>query len=528
MNTFFKALLALLLYSLLLNLPYFHLKEFQGEEGRRVNIAVNMVETGEWVVPRHEGSVYLKKPPLFNYLLAGMFKITGVVSEPSARAVSIVAAFLNALILSLFWRKAADIKGAWFILPGLIFLTFSDVIDKAVRAEIDMTFTLFVTLSLVLWFYLYEIKGKSFPAWTVSMSFLGFSALTKGVQAPLFFYSGVIPYLIYRKETRRIFSFPHLAGISAALIVFSLWAVPLVKEIGLEKVMDVWWKEIAARKEPIREGGFLKHFIEFPFLYIKAYMPWLPFITLWIYKPLRGEPDTMVKKSAFFSLFCLLFSIPLYWVIPGARLRYVLPVSGMSALLIAIPLNSVLDRTIREPVWCGRYLKGLGAVLILLVVSSPFWGKRLELFGSASSIALLGGVFIIAFLLIREKKLFQRKIAFLLIAVLLAKVLWASFYFPYHARYMSYYRNAAQRINGLVSPDAALYDYRVDNDHLAFYLKRPVKYVDSLVATAVEEGSVIYMEKDVAEGLNTDSLSYLGTVKARSTVLVLYRVTGHD
>ena len=70
-HVLFGGILLLCILSLVMNLPYIHLREFQGEEGKRVIIAKNMLETGEWVVPYVEGKVYLNKPPLFNWLQIG-------------------------------------------------------------------------------------------------------------------------------------------------------------------------------------------------------------------------------------------------------------------------------------------------------------------------------------------------------------------------------------------------------------------------------------------------------------------------
>ena len=80
----------LLIFSLFLNLPYIHLREFQGEEGRRVIVAENMLKSGDWIVPHVEGAVYLKKPPFYNWLLAGIFYITGIISETTARLSSVI------------------------------------------------------------------------------------------------------------------------------------------------------------------------------------------------------------------------------------------------------------------------------------------------------------------------------------------------------------------------------------------------------------------------------------------------------
>ncbi len=530
----------LLLFSLFLNLPYMHLREFQGEEGRRVIVAENMLKSGDWIVPHVEGAVYLKKPPFYNWLLAGIFYITGIISETTARLSSVITATTCAIVISLFWRKIAGISDALYVLPGMVFLTFPDVMGKAIKAEIDITFTLFVTLSIISFFYFYEFRKKELAAWTISLFLVGIGILTKGVQAPAFFYAGVIPYMIYKREGKKIISINHLAGICVLLIVILMWLIPLLNIEGYDKLIHTSLNEITARREPMKEGGFFKHLIAFPLQYFISYSPWILFLVLWLYKPLEKLPPLM-KSLAVYCLFFLIFSIPFYWIMPGAWLRYVLPLAGPLAILITLPLYSLMasEKPTLTPaplpegegslyssgiVIFHRYLQLLGLIIILLTLSSPFWGKRLNLGGNLFPIILLCITFITSLILMLFKSNVRTRLSILLVMVLFAKLSWASLYFPYHSDHLSHYRNAANRINEAATLDVMLYDYGVDNPHLAYYLNRPLKLITSVDEAMNEKGAVIFMKKKTAEGLQTNNLSYMGEVKARIETLVLYRV----
>jgi 4-amino-4-deoxy-L-arabinose transferase-like glycosyltransferase len=50
--------------------------ELRGEEPRRAIVAMEMDITGEYVVPKINGWNYYNKPPLFNWVLAGLFQIS--------------------------------------------------------------------------------------------------------------------------------------------------------------------------------------------------------------------------------------------------------------------------------------------------------------------------------------------------------------------------------------------------------------------------------------------------------------------
>lgn len=515
-------LLILLVFCLLLNLPYIHLREFQGEEGRRVVIAKNMLETGEWVIPYFEGQVYLNKPPLYNWLLAFMFRLTGIISETSARVVSVIFAFLCAASLSIFWKGIARLNTLWFVLPGMVFLTFTDVMDKAIRAEIDMTFTFFVILALLLWFYYFEGKKKELSAWIISLAVIGLGTLSKGIQAPAFFYCGVIPYLFYKKQAGKLFSPSHGVGLCVFTGIFSLWFIPFISKIDLSDVLHAWFREIIVRKEPIESGGFLRHLIEFPFQYVIAYLPWIPFLLFWIRKPLQHEHPLMRDLAVYCMLF-LLISFPIYWFLPGARLRYLMPLSGNLAILLTIPLHTAMTGKMGDTQLGKRYFQILGVLLILLVTSAPFWSKKFGLSGNPVSLILLAMLLTASPFLIRQRTDMMKSTGLLLLVSLLGKLLWASLYFPYHAGHLSHYRNAAEQINALVPPDAKLYDYKVKNGHLAYYLRRPVLSIESLEDLPKEDFSYVYMEDAEAKRELLRGFTVMGKVKARRMNVIVCR-----
>src|SRR5262245_24401704 len=80
-------LVVLYILSALTNLGYFNL---QGEEPRRALISIEMMKSGDYVLPHALGWEYYNKPPLFNWILSGFMSITGSTSEFVSRLPSLI------------------------------------------------------------------------------------------------------------------------------------------------------------------------------------------------------------------------------------------------------------------------------------------------------------------------------------------------------------------------------------------------------------------------------------------------------
>jgi 4-amino-4-deoxy-L-arabinose transferase-like glycosyltransferase len=345
------AFLLLVLFALVLYLPFLGAKEFKGEEGRRVLIALEMLEKGDFWVPSILGRPYLMKPPLFNWVLALAFKVSGSFSEFTARLVSSISAILTALFLSLIWMEVlrkedpppfSGKEPSWWIvlLPGLIYLTIPQVIDKALLAEIEAFYALLVTLSLYLWFYLFEVKGRRDLGFFVAGCFSGLAVLTKTFQALLFFYLPVILYLRKRHSLKLLFTRGHLLFFGGLLLVFGAWSVPVSLKVGFKPFLQAWLAEYLGN---LRTKGTLgEHLSVYTMDALLYFSPWLLFLWLWVKREnlelLRSYP--LLFRLGEFSAFLFVGAYFFHFFIPASRLRYIFPAtSGLafpSALLFLL------------------------------------------------------------------------------------------------------------------------------------------------------------------------------------------------
>lgn len=116
-----------------------------GTEPHRILVAQQMV-LGEdsWLVPTLYGKPYLRKPPLHYWLLASVDRLAGGASVTTFRLVSVIAAALTTLLVTLFTVR-------WFSRPAGLVAGFSFVVavtlwSQSRSADIDSLNTLLSTL----------------------------------------------------------------------------------------------------------------------------------------------------------------------------------------------------------------------------------------------------------------------------------------------------------------------------------------------------------------------------------------------
>ncbi|MHB8798599.1 MAG: phospholipid carrier-dependent glycosyltransferase [Thermoanaerobaculia bacterium] len=76
------------------------------DEGRYAEIPREMLVTGDWILPHENGLVYIEKPPLSYWLVAGSYRLFGV-NEAAARFPGKLATVGTMLALFLFARRQA-------------------------------------------------------------------------------------------------------------------------------------------------------------------------------------------------------------------------------------------------------------------------------------------------------------------------------------------------------------------------------------------------------------------------------------
>ncbi|MDC0252020.1 glycosyltransferase family 39 protein [bacterium] len=314
-------------------------QELRGEEARRILPAQEMLDTGDWVVPRIAGEVYSNKPPLINWMIAVSFYLTGSQSEFSARlpaAISVLALILGAL-LSL--HRFLGIDRAMAV--GLVLLTAIAMIDKGRMAEIETVYITVFGLACFIWVRLWGAQSSPWLIWTIPYFFLGLGWLTKGPVHLIFWILFLVFVLRSARRLGDLLHPAHILGLGIMALLFLPWMSANIAAVDApQESVSTWFEQLKMRVDfsQVDAGDWLLR----PFEILANFLPWtipLLFSLIWLRlskeKPTGLEPTNdrfaaiipgaLLASAAGCLVICL---------IPGGTPRYVMPIYPLAAVAL--------------------------------------------------------------------------------------------------------------------------------------------------------------------------------------------------
>jgi 4-amino-4-deoxy-L-arabinose transferase-like glycosyltransferase len=315
--TFFVGLLFAYLY----DLGYLQLN-VEDDEARRALVTAEMMISKNYLTPTINGEIYLNKPPLYNWILAGYFKLFGNYSMFAFRLQVIVALFLTGFLIYYFTKKYTNEIVAFF--TAFAYMTNGRIlIYDSLFGYIDITFALTVYVNIILIFYFGE-KKKYVLLFITSYIMCAVGFLLKGLPAIAFQGLTLIAYFAFTKNLKKLFSLKHAAGIIAFIVLLAAYYIPYFYHNNYSPfvLFDNIYNESA--KRTFIEFGILptiKHIIYFPLEMIYHFLPWTLFIIVLINK----NSWRLIKENRFilFLVISFLVNIPLYWFSVEVNPRYI-------------------------------------------------------------------------------------------------------------------------------------------------------------------------------------------------------------
>ena len=312
--------------AMLLCIPAFLLNlgmaPFIGDEAIRALVAYEMMLSDNYLVPTMRGDFYFSKPPLYNWILIGFFKLFGGVNEWVSRIPTVLFSWMFTGLIWFFNRHKLD-HGRHAILLAFTFLTCGRMLFyDSFLGLIDIFFSM-ITYTLMMSAYHYAKEGKWGHMYFIiyALSVVGF--MLKGL--PIIHFTAVAIVVVHFLfgQWKKLFSLYHiLAAITAgALLLLYFYFYNLYREAShtIDPLVDQ-----AARRTILKYGvgDVIKHIITYPFENIYHFFPWT---LLGILAFQNGIWKRVTEnKYIYYLVLSFVLNFAVYWVSPEVYPRYIL------------------------------------------------------------------------------------------------------------------------------------------------------------------------------------------------------------
>lgn len=292
------------------------------DEGRYAEIPREMVESGDYTVPRLNDVRYFEKPPLLYWAAALSYKIFGV-CEWSFRFPNALAAALCVFSLFFFVRRWTDDLAAF--LGSLVLLSSFGFFAMARIVTTDMVLTFWLFLSL-LCFYDYYRK-RSAPFLWVFYASMALATLTKGPVAPVLLCAALLIFLIMEGKPGFLREMKLMRGIALYLLIAAPWFVVIsIREKEFFNFFFIDQHVLRFISTKHKRSGPIYYFIPVIF---GGMLPWS------LYIPRAFSLAWKRNECRLFAIWSALVFI--FFSVSGSKLPpYILPVFPSLAILIAV------------------------------------------------------------------------------------------------------------------------------------------------------------------------------------------------
>ncbi len=305
----------------------------RGEESRRARVAVEMIDSGNWIVPMQQGELYFSRPPLQNWAIGLAGLVRGEVDALAIRLPSVLATLLTTIIIYGYARSWLSRLGA--LTAAMAFASMVEVIKLGRLGETEAVFTATLGGALMVWHWGYA-KGWR-PVWTWSLAYLlaAWATLAKGPQAPVYFGGSILVFLALARDWRYLFSWSHFAGLGVFLIVWGAWHVPYQLAVGWDNVLAMYTTTTGQRFIDRRLSRLVEHLLVFPVELAGCLLPWSFLFLAYLRRDFR-EAIGAARPHVVFLMGCFAVAFPTCWFVAMANTRYLMPLSPCLACLAGL------------------------------------------------------------------------------------------------------------------------------------------------------------------------------------------------
>jgi 4-amino-4-deoxy-L-arabinose transferase-like glycosyltransferase len=497
---------------------FFHLGSYglwEPDEGRYAEIAREMLQSGNAIVPHLNYVAYVEKPPLLYWLTTLSFWIFGI-SEFSARLPVALSAIAGVLATYCFALRAFGRRHGF--LAGAILATTPLYAIMAQVITTDMLLTALVTIATFSFYLAWKEGGRW--CWVAYVA-MGLAVMTKGpVGAAIPILTIMIFLGLNRELSGAITRFRAIPGLTLTAIISAPWFVAMtIREPGF---FDFYFIGEHLRRAFEADYSHTEAFYFYVPVILVGLLPWsilVPFLT-W-----RSRPQNPARR---FCVVAASVTIVAFSCASAKLIPYVLPAVAPLVVLIADGLVSCAwpetasRAALRAPdsrilIESGPMLALIGVGVMIAAIASPqFHSPYIQAARPAmyaiAAILLVGGA-VTTFMFMTQRTASGLGAIVVTLGFALIAGGWARLETEPMRSYADLSRAIAQK-----APDATIICYHRYVQSLAFYNRRRVILVGG--RTELDFGA--RLDPDVHEWfLNTDEQMFRVWEQPGPKVIVL-------
>ena len=369
------------------------------DETRYAEVSREMLDTGDWIVPKVDGLRYFEKPILGHWLNAASQYLFGQ-NAFAVRLPSALAAGFSALAIFLLVHRFAG-GAVTGLLATATFLTCVEVFAVGIFCVLDSVFSLFITATLVTFYFAWTETAfrKKYAFLVLSGIFCGLAFLTKGFLAFMLPALVIVPFALWERRWTKL---PALCWVplTTAFLVMLPWSVAIhfreadfwhyfVRTEHIDRFLsphggqhpEAFWFFI-----PVLAGGALPWISVFPLVvagFKKTQLkdPFLRFLLCWLVFPFlflsacRGKLGTYILPC--YPPLAILTAVGLLKYLAAGRTRGLSKnLRNSAAVLFIIAAALILIQTVipgvriydRSEVWkCAVVVIAISTYALLLL-----------------------------------------------------------------------------------------------------------------------------------------------------------------
>ena len=392
------------------------------DEPRYAQIAREMLETGQYIVPHLNGEIYSAKPPLFFWLMTLSARPEGDVSAMAARLPSVLAGLGLILLTYLFAARLFD-PGTGLLAAGVLFCC-EQFFSTTTSSHFDTILAFWTTLAL-LFFYIGYTRGKKGGEYMLgAYAAMGAALLTKGPVGLIVPLASMLLFVMARKEFARIQDLHIGKGLFIAVGIIAAWLIPACIMGGEAYTQNILFKQTLGRtvESFAHQEPLYFYFIGFPI----DFLPWslfVPAAALYFWKYRSRNKDILLPLVWF------AFTFTMFTLVSGKRNLYLLPLYPAAAMLMAKFFNDCIrsDEVFAElsrsklfmvPCYCiAGALPAAGAAGLIMLIGNigpvqNLSSGRWVLFAAACAFLAAGAVWLRK----RQELQLVRRLPYLIVA----------------------------------------------------------------------------------------------------------------